>query len=365
MKNKPEKVDQNRLLILDLFRIVACLLVTGVHVSSTWIYDYSVGSFGFKCAMFWNAVSSAGPMLFFMLSGMVMLDNTRPDIPISRLWYRNILRLILAYTIWSCIYTGHAWWGHYPFNSETIRLFIDEFFVGGTMYHMWFIPALVPIYVVLPIIRPALKDVKNCRYFIICYVLISYLVPGVLNLNLAKGYMLEAALAKFSFISFGLYAFMFVLGWYLRAEKIVLPVRTAVYTAGVIMFVNAFRGGINRSVEESAVYLGNWSATGFSNVVYLAAFALVFVSLQKRFGPGAVFKGKLEFLNRLIPELSKLTFGIYLIHPMFLGATTRLLERIYLPGLVRIPLQSLILFAISAPFIWVLSKIPVLKRYMV
>ena len=328
MKNKPERNTKSRLLYLDILRIVACLLVIGVHVSSVWIYAYSAGSFGFACSMFWNALSSIGPMVFFMLSGIVFLEDTAPDIPISRLWYKNILRLLCAYLFWSCAYTVRAWWGYYPLNAETLRLFINEIFLGSPMYHLWFIPALISIYVILPVLRPAFSKLKNCRYFVIYYLVLSYLIPLIIDMDPTKEKLAGAAFSRFSFISLGLYVFMFVLGKYLYSEKIILPVRLALYAAGLILFAGTVHKGISASASEQGVTLSCWADVNFPIMVFIAAFVLFFVSMQKRVGRGPVFRGKADKLNGVIPALSKLTFGIYLIHPMFLGVFNDLFRKV-------------------------------------
>ena len=56
---------------------------------------------------------------------------------------------------------------------------------------------------------------------------------------------------------------------------------------------------------------------------------------------------------------------IYLIHPMFLGVFNDLFGRFYLPGIIRTPAEVLVIFAVCAAVIWVISKIPVLNKYII
>ena len=365
MKNKPVQNNKSRLLYLDILRIISCLFVIGVHVSSVWIGEYSAGSFGFAASMFWNALSSAGPMIFFMLSGIVFLDDSKADIPIPKLWYKYILRLVCAYVFWSCVYTIRAWWGYYSFNAETVRLFINELILGRPMYHLWFIPALITIYIILPFLKPVFSKTKNCRYFIIYYVIICYLLPILFNADPTDSKLIGAAFSRFSFITISFYVFMFVLGRYLYSEKIILPVRIIWYAAGLILFIGTVHKGISDSVLSGTAVTTLWGDVNLASVIYLAAFVLLFVSLQKKDGSGKVFKGKASKLNGAIPALSKLTFGIYLIHPMFLDLFNDLFGRFYLPGVIRTPVEVLVVFAVCAAVIWVISKIPVLNRYII
>ena len=67
-----------------------------------------------------------------------------------------------------------------------------------------------------------------------------------------------------------------------------------------------------------------------------------------------------------VTKLSRLTFGIYLIHPLCLS---KLLEKspflLQMPAVLGILLTALIIFCLCAVIIWILSKIPIVNKYLI
>ena len=88
----------------------------------------------------------------------------------------------------------------------------------------------------------------------------------------------------------------------------------------------------------------------------------IFVFFRYHFSNLKLSESKLKFLLLL----SKLSFGIYLVHDFIIT----LLERFGITTLsynvfISVPLNSLVVFAVSFIIIWVISKIPFLNKYII
>lgn len=74
-----------------------------LHSATQFWYDLDVRSTEWVIANSYNAVFRFGVPIFVMISGALFLDNGY-KLNLKRLYTRNILRLVILYIVWSCIY---------------------------------------------------------------------------------------------------------------------------------------------------------------------------------------------------------------------------------------------------------------------
>ena len=89
-------------LSMDILRILACLMVVGIHTVVEGWYDTSPRTFTWGVLNFYDPLFRPAVPLFFMISGSLMLRKSR--IEPKRLWIRNILRLVIIYYLWVLFY---------------------------------------------------------------------------------------------------------------------------------------------------------------------------------------------------------------------------------------------------------------------
>ena len=134
---------------LDLCRILACLMVVMIHLSgSGWHIDPASGAW--RVYNLVHTAVRAGIPLFFMISGALFLE--REELDLGRLVRRNLVRLLAVYLCWDLLYELVTQAVSAPYHS------VGEFLAGMTYghYHLWFLPAMLTIYLVLPILHGAL-----------------------------------------------------------------------------------------------------------------------------------------------------------------------------------------------------------------
>jgi surface polysaccharide O-acyltransferase-like enzyme len=349
------KETQQRTVYLDILRVFACFFVVMVHVSAAWLEEPQIPSFHFTVSYTFNTIAIAAPAVFLALSGAVFLNpDLVTDVSPKKMWKKYILRLVVAYVVWSILYTVVKWAPYYTFSMEAVRVYVKEFFFTP-IYHLWFLPALMVIYAFLPILRPGLSDPARCRYFLILYIPFQILMPLILSFDIPGKEVISAVSGRFPYMLLG-YIGYFVLGRFLDTVSIRKTGRAALYTVSVLCTALSIWYSCRESVR--AGYL-----VGFSNTLYsLSSFLLVcaaFILFRQ-------ITCEKEGLRKAISFLAKLTFGIYLLHPMVLDFASRLLPGMMeLPAIVEIPLITLCLFLLCIPIVWVLRKIPFVNRYLV
>ena len=164
MRNRYIQKDNQRKIQYDLLRILAAFSVVMLHSAAQFWYDLDVRSAEWVIANSYNAVFRFGVPIFVMISGALFLDNGY-RLNLKRLYIHNILRLVILYIVWSCIYGLYDCVGH-GFSSLSYKEILREMLSGR--YHLWFIPMIVGIYVLLPILKSWVEhtDKKTLQYFL-------------------------------------------------------------------------------------------------------------------------------------------------------------------------------------------------------
>lgn len=350
-----QKGDNGRKIYIDLLRILACFSVILLHSAAQYWYDIPVTSLRWVVCNSYDAVSRFGVPVFVMISGMLFLSR-EGEVSIRRLYRNNILRLAVAYAIWSVIYglwDCRQWMGA---EGVTWKDYVSEMIMGR--YHLWFVPMMIGIYMLLPVIK-TFTDYggrKLIEYFLLLFVVIQIIRNTILIYNVpAIGKVLIELLDVQMVCS---YVGYFVWGYYLyryppgkRSCRIwyVLGILGAFLAAAVSSVVSVHNGGPSAAAFDS-----------YSVFTFLASIA-VFLFFQEKVSSH-------QWGNmgcKVIGELSANTFGTYLVHLWVLELfQNRGLDSMTVDSVIGIPLLAVLCFLSCNVIIAVLRRIPVLGRYM-
>lgn len=341
----------------DVIRIAACFLVIVVHVSAAPTTDCPVASFDYRVGAAYNTLSIAAPALFFMLSGALFLNPGSKKVTVKQLWGKYILRLVIAYVVWSNLFTIIICSPYYSLSWDTVLVYAKAFFISPPMYHLWFLPAMIAIYMVLPLLQAAFAEKRNCQYFLLLFLAVQVILPTIQKLEIP--YVDTALNQLYTRVPFVLcmgYVGYFVLGYYLSVEDFTGRMRKILYGLGAGGFAAAV------GIEEYLSVRRNLQTPVFSDLFSLnTLFLACAVFVGARYAPW-----KMDKAARPLEKLSRLTFGIYLVHPLFvdlLAAKCAFLKHINM--VIRIPLSAAFIFLCSAAVSWCLSKLPVVRKYLV
>lgn len=148
-------MKKNRVVSLDLIRMVAVLLVITQHAWSGLRLDDAEGGL---CYVYQELVVMGVP-LFFMLSGALLLD--REPSSISKFLGRRFKRLLIPYLFWSTsVYIISVVMHKYPdvhTLSDAICFYIPYLLSGRINPSYWYIFVLIGLYLLAPFLQYALS----------------------------------------------------------------------------------------------------------------------------------------------------------------------------------------------------------------
>lgn len=350
-----EHTEKKHIAYLEVLRLVACILVVGVHVSAFNLEQVPVESLNFKVMNGLDCLSILGVPLFVMISGALFLAPSY-EVTVKKFYTRKIPRIVFLYFFWLLFYNvvnflenGTVW----NFTNVKKQIVLESL-LGKGMYHMWYLPMLAVLYLLTPFLKSFAADRKKCLLFCALGFAYSILLPTALKFEFPYRTIVESLYNQFDCSFFGGYVTYYVLGHALHeyVPKLSAQKKVALGLGGVIAM------GIEIAVCNAwSVKTGIMSTilnTPFSVTAFIGA-AAIFLLLRD----GVSGRKQEELSGRL----AGLTLGIYLIHPLFLriygwlGGTT-----LFAPAAIAVPLIIVLITLISGAAVYVLSKIPVVKK---
>ena len=179
---------------LDRIRVLAILLVVLTHVSAQWL-DQASAAFGAPLlfTQLCSIASFAGVSLFVMISGALFLAPSHREKSTSiRFMCQRSLHYLLLYFIWKIFYLLED----ALLNPELLaergikeQLFLAFFRLTGK-YHLWYLPMLVVLLLLVPMIyEGAQRSGVSCLYLIF-FVVFAVVLPTAFLFEFPFKYLL-------------------------------------------------------------------------------------------------------------------------------------------------------------------------------
>ncbi len=346
---------KKRIVHYDLLRIVAAFSVVMLHSAAQFWYTIPVTQTEWKIANCYDALFRFGVPIFVMLSGALFLGR---EIEVKRLYKHNILRLLIVYLVWSVIY-GLFDYTKYNLTEINGQALVQE--VIGGRYHLWFLPMIIGIYMLLPILQLWVCSAKekDLRYFLLLFFVVKILgqTISVLIENEVVHYLLNIFNASelqmvCSYIGY------FVLGYYLVSVEISKKWQKVIYVAVIPSIILNIVIDNYMSVKANAPSGVIYDSFGLFTFIIVVAIFLFFTQVV----------GKVHFgsrAERIIQEVSAATFGIYLAHLLCMEWLERMgIHSMTFSNIIGIPLLAIGVFAICFVFAALIRRIPFVGKYI-
>ncbi len=348
MGNDIKSMPRTRNTSLDIARVLAIAAVVMIHVSAEFVTGYELGSLEFIWGNLFDGVSRVGVPLFIMTSGALLLDEEKP-FTMKDLFTRRLPQMVLLLLAWSAIYAVGYQLAIPLLKGESISLkSFAAGFVSGH-YHLWYLYMLAGLYLALPFLR--IFVCKKNKNLVILYLAISILfqftIPVLQALSLKFDFLIHliAFAENFQLGFFNVFAAYFLTGWYIFHVGVPKKNRIVFYGTAIVALVTMIV-----YVSFTKDYENAYANSGI--LVYIYAFG-VFLALSN--GKESGYSG------RILSTLSKSSFGIYVVHVVFMDVINRIV-----PKTLAAPLYLLICwaftFAVSLFVTVILSKIPFVKK---
>ena len=343
---------RQRIEYFDVLRAIAIIAVVVLHTAAARWYSLPPSSTSWQALNIYDSMVRFCVPVFFMISGALFLQPER-NVTVRSLMRKSIPRLVLAFVLWSGFYA--AWHGFGPDGNGSIRNTLAQFVLG--YYHLWFIYALIGLYLVTPLLRKIVEVRAVAWYFVALAGVFASIVPMVTAVPVVGPVVVEALDKAQLHLVLG-YSMFFVLGHLLNTTTLSRKALVCWLLGGMAGIVATAVGTAWLSVAQgkNTVFFYQYLTP---NVVVVAV--AVFCA--------AKYWGERHTLSlgwqRLIGPISAYSFGIYMVHPFFqellagYGISSQLAHPVF-----SVPITTLAILIPSFIVAFVVRRIPKIGAYV-
>lgn len=329
-KSFVERMKGVRVVFIDYLRVVACFLVMMVHVTENfYIPDTSgVGENMIRIAddtnrfwiAFWNGGIARTCVPLFMIASAFLLVPIQQGVTMMEFYKKRFLRILPPMIVFMILYSLlPSLWGAFSWEQSWAYIKALPLNFPDYAYHLWFMYPLISLYLIIPIVSPWLErsSEKDERIFLFLFAL-STLMPFIHKLT-PYGYIFGECwwnnYHMFWYCS-GYLGYL-VMAHYIRVH-LHWSIKRRLWIGGVcILAGSAYTVWSHLCMTVADMPLS------LSLIEYAWEFCTPNVLLAS-FGAFTLFTCiRQKKTPRLVADISKLSFGMYLVHVFFVGPITQ------------------------------------------
>ena len=321
-------MKQQKSVYLSLARVVAAFAVIMMHVNANCFYELNFDAC-WPVANFIECFFSFSVPVFIMISGATLLDYSK-RYSTKEFFKRRVPKLLIPYVFWSLL----------SYILDVPTLFIYYFMVY-----------LFGVYLCMPLFTYIKDEYKETiiTYVVVLAFILNYLLPFLCAvIGIEYYYKLPFDLAG----GFLIYA---LIGYLLHNKDFKRNQRIIIYLIGILGFALHIGGTYFASVEVGemvSIY------KEYKNVPCMLSAIGVYVFIKQI---GMHLKN--ERIIRFIEWLSGYSFSIYLVHQFVI---VLVIQKVFTHShtLIYKLTMPFLTIAISILIIWIVRKIPVLRKVL-
>lgn len=336
--------DRNRAVYIDILRIFACYFVIFNHTSTRGFLRYAIypaGSLHWIASFFFATFCKTVP-LFFMISGGLLLGK---DESFSKTFRRSV-KILIDIVLFSLFYYWlESRYAGTAFSlKDTFRTMLSEAY-----WQLWYLYAYIAFILSLPIMRKIVRslDEKTSMYVLV----LAFLYLGIIPIAEAFFSVNLCSWLKPGWLTPDI--FIYPVTGYIIENKLRITKRMVCQCWVLVLlcfilssFCEYYLGVRNEKYVQSFMLVNNLT-------IYITA-KYVF--------------GKKEFNNktyRILTEIGADTYGIYLLHIVFLRKLPIALhawEAIESLGFFGVFISCACVFILAGALTWLLRRIPIIRK---
>lgn len=372
---------KNRVIWIDVLRVFATCLVPLAHLCSNCLNSTAgVHSTDYITMNFYNSMCRWVVPAFVMISGVFFLRQDKECDP-QKIFKKNVVRMATAFIFWSFLYAmQHSFFPARRFGVEvpafSKKVFFNDLISGE--YHMWYLYMIAALYLITPLIKVFTDHATKRQletFMALSFIFVNF-IPMVLCIPYLKKFEFAAVYQYLQIGYIGGYAGLYVGGQYMVRHPFSKKVRIFIYAMGILGY--AIMSGANLWLSFSTGKPTKTFLTASHGSSVMIAYAM-FTFFQHVIS-------KINFKEesvKVIKWLSAHSFGVYLCHvfvmrafqyfgvqvihfnPKVATVNLTFLPYVHVPALIGVPVLTILVLIGSFTVSWAVSKIPVLKKYVV
>lgn len=326
---------------IHILRVLATFFVVGIHTNSS-LHSTSRPIAAFSIML--DVLYRVSVPTFFLITGALLVSRANYSVAFYR---RRFARILPAWIAWAAIYILYR----NIFLGQSISLLssVRCFITGDTYYHLWFMAKLFGVYLALPVLRVVVSVGNHtlCSLLVMHYVLNIFLVDAGTVMTRLTNFSFAPALR---FDCFSDFCILGIAGFALtRSEDYSAPRHRIAWFVFIACYVTLTSVTVCEWMISEEITGRNY----FNTFIFPMACSLFYVVIH---APLSVRPGE------IIRQLSELSFGIYLCHPLVYE--TMIPQSIKM-ALSEVPLLGTIfVFSVSAALIKCLQSIPGIRQFV-
>lgn len=333
---------------IEYLRVISMFAVIAIHVCITALgnFDCDSTTANSMYLSIRNVFHFAVPV-FFMITGALMLPDKK-EMGIKKLLSRYLLKYGLVIIIFG---SGYALleevFTKKTFNFRILATGFMNMLCGKSWEHMWYMYALFGAVLLVPVLRAVVSafDNRQRNYLIICMFLFLSFLPCIKELiNFSLG---------ISFPISSVYCLYMLIGYWIDSGEIKISRKYSVLTLAICVLVL-----ILMSIFQIIYSVSMEAFTAYSSPLILALSVSIF-SLAKNMEINLS-----EKTPAFIVKIGELSFGVYLIHMLWINILYKLLE--FNPFSMNAVISFVIVFiavsVLSLFSVWIMKKIPFVRK---
>lgn len=344
-----------RLAYADLLRVLAVMAAVVLLVSNGWIGQTAVGGRSWTVMCVYDALTRWCVPMFAMLSGAFLLDPKKA-VRARDLLLKYIPRILIAMLVWGVLYILAE---NRSFTWAAVKSALLRILWADAPGHFWFLYVMLGLYLVTPILRAFVRGASRggLHWFLLLAFVLGSLLPTLEALFPGRTALAAAWTGRMEIHMVLGYVGCYVAGYYLKNYTLGRIAEFSIYILGILGAVATVWGTMVLSARQGvrSTVLLDWLSP---NVVLMAA--AVFVLFRYVLGVSEE-----RSRRQRLSGMAKISFGIYLLHAFFLLALRYFgISTLSFDPIISIPVLSAGVFLCAFVVAWLLSKIPLLGRFL-
>lgn len=353
------RTENGRLAYADLLRILATIAVIVVHISGSWLGQAALGSTSWTVLLAYDSLAHWCVPMFVMLSGAFLLDPKKA-VRLRDIFLKYILRVLIALLVWGTFYAvlDYGRSGH-TFTWAGVKSALNHVLWADTHYHLWFLYMMIGLYLVTPILRAFVRGASRGTFhwfFLLCFVFYS-VIPTLRSIMPERMALISAWSNQFGIRLVLGYVGYYVAGYYLKNFTLNRLAEFIIYILGLLGAVATVWGSYTLSLHHGS----------FSDVLleyYTPNVACMSVAVFVLFRYVLALSEERSRRQHSI-RAARISFGIFLAHDFFIMLLRHFdISTLSFHPILSVPVLSAGVFLCAFAVAWLISKIPLIGRFL-